>query len=182
MASEPPILRVLVPSTADPRLPAHTPRNSEAPAIDLLARHGIAVSIVTNQSAVARGELDEQDLRILHEWLKADLVRHGVPVVGVFTCVHDRNSRCRCRKPAPGLLLDAMTASGIAPANTALVGDAIGDLDAADAAGVRSILVRTGKGIASEAEATRQVTVTDDLHAAVRLLLDENTDAVADSG
>lgn len=141
-------------------------------ALELLARHGTVVSVVTNQSAVSRGELDVQDLRALHEWLTAELEGHGVTVVGVFTCVHDRDARCRCRKPAPGLLLDAIAASGIAPQHTALVGDDLRDLDAAEAAGVRSVLVRTGKGAASELKATRRITVTDDLHTAVRLLAD----------
>ncbi|MCZ7629282.1 MAG: HAD-IIIA family hydrolase [Microthrixaceae bacterium] len=139
-------------------------------AMELLAQRQTAVSVVTNQSAVARGELDKQDLRALHEWLTSELEHWGVAVVGVFSCLHDRDAGCHCRKPAPGLLLDAITASGIAPEHTALVGDDLRDLDAAEAAGVRSVLVRTGKGAASELKATRRITVTDDLHTAVRLL------------
>ena len=141
-------------------------------AMSLLAQHGILVSIVTNQSAVSRGELDEHDLRILHDWVTSELRRSGVSVVGVFYCPHGRNARCSCRKPAPGLLLDAIAASGIDIASTVLVGDDLRDLEAAAAVGVRSVLVRTGKGAAAEVEAKWGMTVVDDLHSAVRLLID----------
>lgn len=137
-----------------------------------MARHDIALSVVTNQSAVSRGQLQELELNVLHHWLSSQLEASGVQLVGVFACIHDRGDGCPCRKPAPGLLLDAIAASGIGPAMSALVGDDTCDLFAAEAAGVRSVLVRTGKGTASERQVTHPTTVVDDLHAAVRCLID----------
>lgn len=142
------------------------------PALHLVAEQDIAVSVVTNQSAVARGCLDRDELEHLHEWLGDSIRRTGVRLVGIFSCAHEASDRCRCRKPAPGMLLEAIETSGIEAAATLMVGDDLRDLQAADAAGIASMLVRTGKGRSVEAVAGPDTNVVDDLYEAVKLLVE----------
>lgn len=84
-----------------------------------------------------------------------------------------RNSR---RKPAPGMLFEAMRRFRIAAEDTVMIGDALSDLEAASAAGCRRILLRTGKGAAAQAEGLPRhvlpVAVCEDLAAAVDSLLE----------
>jgi D-glycero-D-manno-heptose 1,7-bisphosphate phosphatase len=115
-------------------------------ALDLLAAHGALVSIVTNQSCIGRGLASQADVDGLHGWLAAELTGRGVRLVGIFTCPHAPDAGCRCRKPAPGLVLDAVRSAGVPPAETLLVGDADRDVVAGRAAGVTPFLVGTGKG------------------------------------
>jgi D-glycero-D-manno-heptose 1,7-bisphosphate phosphatase len=97
---------------------------------------------------------------------------HGGRIDAVFVCPHAPEAGCSCRKPAPGLVLNAMNESGIAASDTVLVGDAARDQESAQAAGVRFVLVRTGKGRATELElAGADIPVFDDLHGAVTALV-----------
>lgn len=135
-----------------------------------LAAAGIRVSVVTNQSGVGRGVVPAAALETVHGWLGDQLRALGLDLVGVHACPHAPDSGCRCRKPAPGLLLDAIAASGLRREQTVLVGDAERDIAAARAAGIRSVLVRTGKGAAAERAGVRADAVADDLAAAVAAL------------
>jgi D-glycero-D-manno-heptose 1,7-bisphosphate phosphatase len=116
------------------------------------------IVIVTNQSAIGRGLLspetaDEINGRLLHEIESA-----GGRVDGVFVCPHTPQDQCRCRKPRPGLLLQAAEALSIDLSRSIVVGDALSDLQAGRAAGVgQAVLVRTGRGAqqASSPEAAR---------------------------
>lgn len=119
-------------------------------ALDLLAAAGVAVSVVTNQSGVGRGMVQADAVERLHDWLTRQMQARGVNVVGVFCCPHEPELGCRCRKPAPGLVRSAVYASGTPADRSVLIGDAPRDVEAALAAGVRAILVRTGKGCRSE--------------------------------
>lgn len=162
----------------DPHRAVHNPRDwkwetGALEALRLAVEHDLSVSIVTNQSAVARGEIDRDALDALHRWLAAQLEELGVRVVGVFACPHGRAGSCGCRKPRPGLLIEAIGACGIDPDATVMVGDDLRDLFAAEAAGVRSILVRTGKGASQQRFAPSGTVVADNLEAALRLLLDD---------
>jgi D-glycero-D-manno-heptose 1,7-bisphosphate phosphatase len=143
----------------------------------LAAANGVAVSVVTNQSGIGRGAVTEADVASVHAWLRDELGHLGVDCVGIFTCPHEPAQGCRCRKPAPGLVTAALEARRGAAADALLVGDAMRDLDAAAAAGVRAILVRTGKGRRTEQDLAAHrgpgapVVVVDDLAGAVRWAL-----------
>lgn len=115
-------------------------------ALRSLAASPITVSVVTNQSAVGRGLLRRGDLDVVHEWLVGRMQDIGVDVTGVFVCPHAPDDGCGCRKPRPGLVRDAVAASGVAASSTLLVGDDVRDIEAAAAAGVAAALVATGKG------------------------------------
>ena len=114
---------------------------------------GLAAVLVTNQSAVARGLIDERALSAIHARLAAQLAADGARLDGVYWCPHhptegvgELRVACGCRKPAPGLLLRAAAELGLDLARSWIVGDAARDLEAGERAGVRGVLVATGKG------------------------------------
>jgi D-glycero-D-manno-heptose 1,7-bisphosphate phosphatase len=126
-------------------------------AIADLNRAGIPVVIVTNQSGIARGLLTEADLRGIHTHLTALLAREGARVDAIYYCPHHPDigdaryrRRCECRKPAPGMLVQAARDLGLDLARSAFIGDHATDLEAGRRAGIgHSILVLTGHGKAA---------------------------------
>ena len=116
--------------------------------------------MVTNQSGIARGLFSEDDFMRLTEWMDWSLADRGVDLDGIYFCPHHPSAgngpntkACDCRKPAPGMLLDAAKELGIDMAASYMVGDKVSDINAAIAAGVgRPMLVHTGKEITEEGE------------------------------
>ena len=115
-------------------------------AIGRLVQAGFRIVVATNQSGIARGLFDTQALFAIHDTLQRSASQVGGRVDAFFFCPHAADSACMCRKPQPGMLLEATRRFNIAPKDTWMVGDAQRDLDAAAAAGVRPVLVLTGKG------------------------------------
>jgi D-glycero-D-manno-heptose 1,7-bisphosphate phosphatase len=107
------------------------------------------VVIVTNQSVVGRGLISLESARAINDRLVDVIVRCGGRVDGVFMCPHAPEEGCACRKPRPGLLLQAQQAFSLDLSRSLMIGDALTDLMAAQAAAVgRMALVRTGRGAA----------------------------------
>lgn len=124
----------------------------------------LTLSVATNQSCIGRGLVDAATIDAVHAQMTAQAANVGAHIAGVHRCPHAPESGCRCRKPEPGLLDAAITATGIPRAATVFVGDSATDLLAARRAGVTPVLVRTGKGRATEATpAAAGVAVFDDL-------------------
>lgn len=146
----------------------------EAGALDalrLLAERGIRVSVATNQSCIGRGLASRQEIEAVHRRMRREAAAAEGPIAAVFYCPHAPGEGCDCRKPRPGLLHRAVAASHM-PTDVALfVGDASRDLEAGRAAGVPTVLVRTGKGRATEAAGDLRQPVFDDLLAVVRCLV-----------
>jgi D-glycero-D-manno-heptose 1,7-bisphosphate phosphatase len=115
-----------------------------------LRRAGVRLSVATNQSGVGRGIMTLAQLEAVHERMRTDASRHGAALDAVVFCPHAPQEQCACRKPAPGLIQLALAQSGISPAQTLVVGDDHRDLAAAERAGVKAALVRTGKGRRTE--------------------------------
>jgi histidinol-phosphate phosphatase family protein len=88
-----------------------------------------------------------------------------------FVCVHGPEDGCSCRKPAPGLIVDAAEALGVEPRRCAVVGDIGSDVEAARAAGARGVLVPTARTRLEEVAAAPEV--APDLPTAVTRLLGE---------
>jgi len=105
-------------------------------------RSGAAVVVITNQGAVGRGLLGEGALLAIHGALIAHLGARGVHLDGIFACPHHPESsrsevrRCSCRKPAPGMLLQAAEDLNLDLARSAMIGDQPSDISAALAAGI----------------------------------------------
>ena len=142
---------------------------------------GFALVVVTNQSGIARGLLDEATLDLIHQRMNAGLKEAGVELDWIGFCPHHPSigapsyqADCSCRKPRPGMLLSAAGHLGIDLGASFCVGDSLRDVDAAEEVSVEGILVRTGKGEAQEqvaADTGREVRVVDDLYAAARYIL-----------
>lgn len=134
------------------------------------------IVIVTNQSVVGRGGISLQAAQAINERLVAQIVEAGGRIDGVFMCPHAPSDRCECRKPRPGLLLQAAQALAIDLSSSWMIGDALTDVMAGKAAGVkRTALVLTGRGMAQterpEADRISPFAVYDDLSAALADLL-----------
>ena len=121
-------------------------------AISRLNRAGWFVVVVTNQAGIARGFYSVEEMHALHEHLNAVLKQHDAHVDAWLFCQHhpDFTGPCMCRKPAPGMLLEASLRYDLDLRQSWLVGDSAGDLGAGAAAGCRTILVRTGYGATVE--------------------------------
>lgn len=118
-----------------------------AAAIAALNNAGISVAIATNQACVGRGELSLSGLYAIHALMRKELAKVGARVDKIYHCP-DATPSPR-RKPAPGMLLEALVDFEADAADTPFVGDAVRDVEAAFAAGCLPVLVKTGKGIQS---------------------------------
>lgn len=116
-----------------------------------LRRAGLYLSVATNQSGVGRGIMTLAQLEAVHERMRNEAARHGGALDAVLFCPHAPEAQCGCRKPAPGLIQLALAQSGMAAADSLVVGDDHRDLEAAARAGVQAVLLRTGKGRKTEA-------------------------------
>ncbi len=101
---------------------------------------GYAVAIATNQRGVARGLMTPQVLDDIHAHMTGLLARQGLELLGVFCCTHERDT-CTCRKPQPGLLLEAARQFDLDLSASWMIGDHETDIEAGRRAGCRTILV-----------------------------------------
>ena len=120
-------------------------------AIAWLKRQGILVTVVTNQSGVARGYYTEDNVRILHEWMSAEVKKSGGEIAAFYYCPHLPGAAvkrydvdCDCRKPKPGMILQALADFDVRPGNAFLIGDSLRDVEAAETAGVKGFLYTGG--------------------------------------
>jgi D-glycero-D-manno-heptose 1,7-bisphosphate phosphatase len=100
---------------------------------------GFLLIVVSNQPDVARGTLSPDDLSTLHASLLS-----RIPLDAVLCCPHDDVDACGCRKPAPGLILEAATRFDIALSASVMVGDRWRDIEAGRRAGCRTVFVDAG--------------------------------------
>lgn len=122
------------------------PIDGSIEAIARLHRAGYTVVVATNQSGLARGYFDLDDLEAMHAKLTELVEAQGAQLAAIFYCPHGPEDHCKCRKPLPGLI-DAIEAEFNTSAQSAvLVGDSLRDLQAGLAKDCRLILVQTGKG------------------------------------
>lgn len=124
-----------------------------AETISLLNQKHIAVVIVTNQAAIARGYFPEDRLVEIHRQLRRLLNQKSATVDGVYYCPHHPSAglgaykiECECRKPKPGMLFKAAMELNIDLGRSLMIGDRDSDLWAGANAGCRTALVRTGYG------------------------------------
>jgi D,D-heptose 1,7-bisphosphate phosphatase len=109
------------------------------------------VFVVTNQAGVARGFYDEEAINELHHWMNADLRRAGAHIDAFAYCPHHPegvvpgyNRACSCRKPAPGMINELLSAWPVVTDKSFMVGDKPSDLEAANAAGLLGVRVTEG--------------------------------------
>jgi len=101
-----------------------------------LKEEGFRLLVVTNQPDVARGTQTTAEVEAIHDRMRAVL-----PVDEFLVCYHDDSAQCECRKPKPGLLLEAARRHGLELKDCFLIGDRWRDIDAAHAAGCQAVWI-----------------------------------------
>jgi D-glycero-D-manno-heptose 1,7-bisphosphate phosphatase len=109
---------------------------------------GFKAVLITNQSGVERGYFTASTVNEVHHLLQADLAESHALLDAIYYCPHKPETGCGCRKPKPGMLLQAGRDLDIDLANSFMIGDRYLDVETGRAAAVRTILVRTGDGAA----------------------------------
>jgi len=143
-------------------------------ALARLAATPFRIVITTNQSPIGRGILTRAQVETINRRLVTEIEARGGRVDRVYYCPHRPDEGCDCRKPRPGLLLRAAQELELDLGRSYLVGDAVSDVEAALAAGVQPVMVRTGRGAAQERllrDKWPQVPVVADLGKAVEWIL-----------
>lgn len=123
-------------------------------AMKRLAELDYAVFVVTNQTGIAEGRLNEDDFFRLNNIMLELLEPTGVKILKTYVCPHGEKDNCDCRKPKPKLLLDAAREFDIELKQSWIIGDRASDIDAGRAAGTKTVLVKTGNVPVESKEAT----------------------------
>lgn len=121
------------------------------PGLRALQEKGFYLVVVTNQAGIARGYFNQDDLEHMHTYLRSELAAFGVCLDAIYYCPHHIEGimpaftrACTCRKPQPGMLLQAAHDLSIDLAHSWFVGDILDDVEAGNRAGCRTILVDLG--------------------------------------
>ena len=144
------------------------------------------IVIVTNQSAVGRGLILVETAQEINQRLVSLVRDHGGQIDGVYMCPHKPEDGCSCRKPLPGLLLQAARDLSLDLQRSWMIGDAWSDVQAGEAAGMRgTILLRTGRGTEqlpqAPLEKVKSTLVLDNLPLALEAILSIDNDPATGS-
>jgi D-glycero-D-manno-heptose 1,7-bisphosphate phosphatase len=132
---------------------------------------GLRMVVITNQSGIARGYVDEGTMMRIHERLRQLLASEGVCLGEIYVCPHAPSDGCRCRKPETGLLERAARDLGYHPRTAFVIGDKTSDVELGRRVGATTFLVRTGYG--ARFAATADVApdyVVNDVEGAARVI------------
>ena len=151
-----------VPYNGDPQRVRPMPHAAQV--LAGLRAAGIPCAVVSNQSGIARGLITRGQVDAVNRRVDELLG----PFDAWMVCPHGPEDGCRCRKPAPGMVLQACRELGVEPAAAAVIGDIGADLEAAAAAGARAVLVPTP--VTRREEIAAAALVAPDLAAALALL------------
>lgn len=116
-------------------------------AIKILKQNNFLVIIITNQSAINRNLLSVDMLDKIHAYLQDYLKKNGTYIDAVYYCPHLPEDNCSCRKPKPGLLLQAAHDFQINFKKSWMIGNSMSDIDAAKTVGCNGILLEKGQNL-----------------------------------
>jgi len=122
------------------------PLKGSLEAIGQLSQAGYDIVIITNQSGIGRGLLSADMLAKIHARLIDHVQQHGGRIQSILFCPHTPEADCECRKPNDGMYSELAFRLGISFNNVYSVGDSVRDLLAAQSAGAKPVLVKTGNG------------------------------------
>jgi len=103
-------------------------------------KNGFEIFVVTNQSGIARKYYTKDDFYKLSEWMSDKFKKEGIDIKKIYFCPHHEtiSGSCECRKPKPGMLLDARDEFGIDMESSVLIGDKERDIEAGLNAGLKT--------------------------------------------
>ena len=132
---------------------------------------GLGLVVMTNQSAIGRGMVDEAALEAIHRRMRELLQAEGIRLDGVYVCPHRPEDGCACRKPNPGLLERAARELRFEAKDCFVIGDKACDIELGRGAGATTVLVRTGYGAQVAADpSVRAAYTVDDLRGAAAII------------
>ena len=105
-------------------------------------KEGYLIVVITNQAGIARGYYTEADFWELTNWMLSEFAKQGITISKVYFCPHhpDFTGECDCRKPNPGMILQAAKEFGIDLSTSVLIGDKDSDLQAGKNAGIGTLI------------------------------------------
>ena len=119
-------------------------------AIAQLNQHGYLVIVATNQRCIARGIVAAEVVTQIHEHMLRESAATGAEIAHIYVCPHDYSDACECRKPKPGMLLQAAQDYSLDLAQSWMVGDSASDVGAGRAARCRTVLVGDDDGVGAD--------------------------------
>ena len=132
-------------------------------ALGKLSQNGFKVIIITNQSGIGRKIFSIEMLNAIHKKMSINLAQYGGVIDGIFFCPCAPEENCNCRKPKSGLYNEVSDRLQISLENVFCVGDKITDIQAAQNARAKPILVKTGKENDDSGNITKNIPIYDEL-------------------
>ena len=142
-------------------------------ALGKLSQNGFKVIIITNQSGIGRKIFSIEMLNAIHKKMSINLAQYGGVIDGIFFCPCAPEENCNCRKPKSGLYNEVSDRLQISLENVFCVGDKITDIQAAQNAGAKPILVKTGKENDDSGNIPKNIPIYDDLLSFVNKIITE---------
>lgn len=125
------------------------------------SEQGFLIIVVTNQSGIGRGLYTESDFRHLNDWMVSEFKSHGVELTKTYWCPHHPEmglggykTACKCRKPNPGMFIEAQIEWDINLGNSLMIGDKPSDMSAAKNAGISQRILVGGE---TSTDSTKEV-------------------------
>ena len=115
-----------------------------AAALRLLAAANLRLVVVSNQSGIGRGLITVDEARSVHERFIGLIAGEGIVLDGTKYCPHPPEAGCDCRKPSPGMLLEAAEDLRLDLGRSFMIGDKVSDVEAGERAGCRTVLLGSG--------------------------------------
>jgi D-glycero-D-manno-heptose 1,7-bisphosphate phosphatase len=151
--------------------------NNIVPGLRDIQQAGFRLVVITNQAGIARGYFTEGDLQQMHEHLVKELQQSDVRLDAIYYCPHhpagvipELAIRCNCRKPQPGMLLQAAEDLDLDLQHSWFVGDILDDVEAGNRAGCRTVLVDLGTETIPEQQSRRPDFVAPDTRHALWII------------
>ena len=123
-------------------------------AVAKLSQAGFLVFVVTNQGGVGLGYMTSENLASIHEKLTQEVEKAGGTFTEIMACIHKPRAGCACRKPKPGMLLDLAHKYNVDLRKSFMIGDRDMDIQAGQAAGTTTILIKSNEKTEQTADYT----------------------------
>jgi D-glycero-D-manno-heptose 1,7-bisphosphate phosphatase len=116
--------------------------------LKMLQDRGFLLIVVSNQSGIGKGLYTQENVETIHSFLQNELTKAGVKLSEIYYCLHHPDTgRCICRKPDSLFVEKALARFGIDPARSWFIGDKERDVEAAEKAGVKGILIEANSSL-----------------------------------
>ncbi len=102
---------------------------------------GFLIIVVTNQAGIGKGFYDKESFFKLDSWMKKVFLENGIIISKTYYCPHVSEDNCTCRKPKPGMIINALKEYNIDPKKSILIGDKVSDIIAGKSAGIDNVLL-----------------------------------------